>query len=81
MVLLSLLVSCDAVFVWSYTGLLRVRAAEQTSNPRAKTVEVSKLLKTIIDLPHKVTKCKQTLVPMCLSVGLFSGMLHSSTDS
>lgn len=38
-------------------GLLRVRAAEQTSNPRVKIVEVNKLLKTIINLPHKVTSC------------------------
>lgn len=69
------------VWCWCwYTGLLRVRAAEQTSNPRVKTVEVSKLLKTIIDLPHKVTNCVHTLVPMCLSVGLFRGMLRSLTD-
>lgn len=41
-------------------GLLRVRAAEQTSNPQVKILEVNKLLKTIINLPHKVMSCTHT---------------------
>ncbi|XP_076600570.1 uncharacterized protein LOC143328936 isoform X2 [Chaetodon auriga] len=35
------------------TGLLKVGAAEQSSDPQMKIVEVNKLLKTIINLPHK----------------------------
>ncbi|XP_070829709.1 PX domain-containing protein 1-like isoform X2 [Chaetodon trifascialis] len=43
------------------TGLLKVRGAEQSSDPQMKVVEVNKLLKTIINLPHKFSQSEAVL--------------------
>lgn len=44
----------------TFPGLLRIRAAEQTSLPEVKNVEVNKLLNKIIKLPPKVRRMEST---------------------
>ncbi|XP_041658991.1 nestin-like isoform X2 [Cheilinus undulatus] len=43
------------------TGLLRVRAADQISDVQVKTVELNKLLQSIINLPHKFSQSEAVL--------------------
>ncbi|XP_041805926.1 uncharacterized protein LOC121615610 [Chelmon rostratus] len=43
------------------TGLLEVQAAEQSSDPQVKTVEVNKLLTAIVNLPHQFSRSEAVL--------------------
>ena len=43
-----------------FSGLLSVRAAELGSDPEVKVVEVNKLLKSVISMPHKVPTTQST---------------------